>query len=150
MAALFTRLYGAVSKKARQFHNYPIFWFRRVVLILSQLQKCSSNVSQMASKSLSGGFSLGWAKAGMTTIRDPDQKGMIGTLYPSALHIPKGFGLGPLMAEIWAFFQIDRCPRQALEDPSGVTAGGVCFSLWFQKISFCKTNRKVSILGLQA
>ena len=25
----------------------------------------------------------------------------------------------------------DRCPRQALEDPSGVTAGGVCSTLWF-------------------
>ena len=31
---------------------------------------------------------------------------MIGTHYPSALHTPKGFGLGPLTAEIWAFFQI--------------------------------------------
>ena len=49
---------------------------------------------------LSGGFSVGWAKAGMVTLRDPDQKGMVGTLYTSALHIPKGFGLGPLTAEI--------------------------------------------------
>ena len=38
---------------------------------------------------------------------DPDQKGMVGTLYPSALQTPaKGFGLGPLMTQIWAFFQI--------------------------------------------
>ena len=42
----------------------------------------------------------------MATLKDPDQKGMVGTLYPSALHIPKGFGLEPLTAEIWAFFQI--------------------------------------------
>ena len=42
----------------------------------------------------------------MATLRDPDQKGMVGTLYPSALHTPKGFGLGPLTAKIWAFFQI--------------------------------------------
>ena len=49
---------------------------------------------------LSGGFSVGWAKAGMAPLRDPDQKGMVGTLYPSALHTPKGLGLGPLMAEI--------------------------------------------------
>ena len=44
----------------------------------------------------------------------------------------------------------DRCPRQALEDPSGVTAGGVCSTLCFKKISFCRTNIKVSILGLYA
>ena len=55
---------------------------------------------------LSGGFSLGWAKAGIAILRDPDQKDMVGTLYPSALCTPKGFELGPLMAEIWAFFQI--------------------------------------------
>ena len=42
----------------------------------------------------------------MAILRDPDQEGMVGTLYPSALHTPKGFGMGPLMAEIWAFFQI--------------------------------------------
>ena len=42
----------------------------------------------------------------MATLKDPDQKGMVGTLYPSAHHTPKGFGLGPLTAEIWAFFQI--------------------------------------------
>ena len=55
---------------------------------------------------LSGSFPLGWTKAGMTIVRDPDHKGMIGTHYQSPLHTPKGFGLGPLMAEIWAFFQI--------------------------------------------
>ena len=27
----------------------------------------------------------------MATLRDPDQKGIVGTLYPSALHNPKGF-----------------------------------------------------------
>ena len=42
----------------------------------------------------------------MATLRDPDQNGMVTTLYPSAHHTPNGFGLGPLMAEIWAFFQI--------------------------------------------
>ena len=42
----------------------------------------------------------------MGILRDPDQKGMIGTLYPSFLNTQKGFSLGPLMAEIWAFFQI--------------------------------------------
>ena len=31
---------------------------------------------------------------------------MVGTLDPSFLQTPKSFGLGPLMAEIWAFFQI--------------------------------------------
>ena len=41
-----------------------------------------------------------WGKEGMGTRRDPDQKGMVGTLYPSTLHTPKGLGLGPLMAEI--------------------------------------------------
>ena len=54
----------------------------------------------LISKVLSGGFSIGWAKAGMTIVRDPDHKVMIGTHYPSPLHILKGFGLGPLMAEI--------------------------------------------------
>ena len=49
---------------------------------------------------LSDGFSVGWAKAGMATLRDPDQKGMVGTLYPSALHTPKSLGLGPLTDEI--------------------------------------------------
>ena len=49
---------------------------------------------------LSGGFSIGWAKAGMTILRDPDQEGIVWTLYLSALYTPKGFGLGPLMAEI--------------------------------------------------
>ena len=42
----------------------------------------------------------------MATLRDPDHKGMVGTRYPSALHTLKGFGLGPLTAELWAFFQI--------------------------------------------
>ena len=56
--------------------------------------------SYHSSKDLSDGFSEGWAKAGMETLRDPDQKGMVGTLYPSALHNPKGFGLGSLTAEI--------------------------------------------------
>ena len=42
----------------------------------------------------------------MATLRDPDQKGILGTHYPSALHTPKSFGLEPLTAEIWAFFQI--------------------------------------------
>ena len=41
---------------------------------------------------LSGGLSLG-----IEILRDPDQKGTVGTLYPSALHTPKGFGLGQLM-----------------------------------------------------
>ena len=54
----------------------------------------------------SGGFSVGWAKAGIAILRDPDQKGMVWTLYPIAFHTLKGFGLGPLIAEIWAFFQI--------------------------------------------
>ena len=49
---------------------------------------------------LSGSFSVGWAKAGIAIVRDPDDWGMVGTLDPSALHIPKGFGLGPLTAEI--------------------------------------------------
>ena len=43
---------------------------------------------------LSGGFSVGWAKAGMAILWDPDQKGMTGTHYPSGLHWPshpKGF-----------------------------------------------------------
>ena len=56
------------------------------------------------SRLLSDSFSIGWAKAGMANLRDPDQKGIVGTLYPSALHTPKCFGLGPLTAEIWAFF----------------------------------------------
>ena len=55
---------------------------------------------------LSGGFSVGWAKAGIAILRDPDQEGMVWNLYPSALHTTKGFGHGPLIAEIWAFFQI--------------------------------------------
>ena len=42
----------------------------------------------------------------MAILRDPDQKGMIGTHYPSALYTTKGFGLGQLTAEIWAFFKI--------------------------------------------
>ena len=50
---------------------------------------------------LSDGFYIGWAKGGMATLRDPDQKDIVGTLYPTALHTPKCFGLGPLMAEIW-------------------------------------------------
>ena len=49
---------------------------------------------------------LKWAKAGIAILRDPDQKDMIGTLYPSALHTPKSFGLGPQTAEILPFFQI--------------------------------------------
>ena len=49
---------------------------------------------------LSGSFSVGWAKAGIAIVRDPDDWGMVGTLDPSALHTPKGFGLGPLTAEI--------------------------------------------------
>ena len=53
---------------------------------------------------ISGGFSEGWTKSGMSILRDPDQKGMIGTHYPSALYTAKGFGLGPLTDEIWAFF----------------------------------------------
>ena len=57
-------------------------------------------------KLLSGGLSVGWAKEGMGILRDPDQKGIIGTLYPSLLNTQKGFSLGPLKAEIWAFFQI--------------------------------------------
>ena len=47
-----------------------------------------------------GSFSVGWAKAGIAIVRDPDDWGMVGTLDPSALHTPKGFGLGPLTAEI--------------------------------------------------
>ena len=41
-------------------------------------------------------------------VKDPDQKKIFenGTLYPNALRIPKGFGLGPLTAEIWAFLPI--------------------------------------------
>ena len=40
---------------------------------------------------LSGSFSVGWAKAGA----------WLGPLLdPSALHTPKGFILGPLMAEL--------------------------------------------------
>ena len=42
----------------------------------------------------------------MAILKDSDQKGMIGTHYLSALHTLKGFGLGPLTTEIWAFFQI--------------------------------------------
>ena len=49
---------------------------------------------------LSGSFSIVWAKAGMAILSDPDQEGMAGTLYPSILHIPKGFCLGPPTAEI--------------------------------------------------
>ena len=51
-------------------------------------------------KYLSGSFSVGWAKAGIAIVRDPDDWGMVVSLDPSALHIPKGFGLGPLTAEI--------------------------------------------------
>ena len=74
--------------------------------MLSTMQLKYYEDTNLSKKHLSGGFSVGWAKAGMATLRDPDQKGMVGTLYSSAHHTPKGFGLGPLMAEIWAFFQI--------------------------------------------
>ena len=56
-------------------------------------------------KILSGSWSVGWAKAGIAIVRDPDDWGMVGTLDPSALDIPKGFGLEPLTAEIRAFFK---------------------------------------------
>ena len=49
---------------------------------------------------LSGSFSVGWAKAGIAIVRDPDDWGMVGTLEPSALYTSKGFGLGPLTTEI--------------------------------------------------
>ena len=55
---------------------------------------------------ISGGLSLGWAKAGIAILRGPDQKAMVGTLCPSAQHTQKGFGQGTLTTEIWAFFQI--------------------------------------------
>ena len=42
----------------------------------------------------------------MAILRDPDQKGMIGTYYPSTPHIPKGFGVRPLTADIWAFLKV--------------------------------------------
>ena len=51
-------------------------------------------------RGLSGSFSVGWAKAGIAIVRNPDNWDIVGTLDPSALHIPKGFGLGPLAAEI--------------------------------------------------
>ena len=46
---------------------------------------------------LSGSFSIGWAKAGMVILRDPDKEGMVGTIYPSAFPTPKGFGQGTLI-----------------------------------------------------
>ena len=57
-------------------------------------------------ESLSSGFSVVWAKAGIAILRYPDQKDIVGTLYPRDLHTPKSFGLGPLTNEIWGFFQI--------------------------------------------
>ena len=71
----------------------------KYTLIYSLLPR-SSILPLSCDARLSDGFSVGWAKAGMAILRDPDQKGMVGTLYPSTLHTPKGFGLGPLMAEI--------------------------------------------------
>ena len=42
----------------------------------------------------------------MRILMDPDLKGMVGTLYPTALHTLQGLGIEPLIVEIWAFFQI--------------------------------------------
>ena len=64
----------------------------------SGFQATLSNKTRL--KSLSGVFSVGWPKTGMAILRDPDQKGMIGIHYQSALHTPEGFGLEPLKAEI--------------------------------------------------
>ena len=55
--------------------------------------KLQSRQYKNDSRQLSGVFSLGWAKAGIAILRDPAQKGTVGTLYTGTLYTPKDFGL---------------------------------------------------------
>ena len=80
------------------FSSFQKMYVKNAMLLKLHLIYRSTKLTQkQISSILSGSFSVGWAKAGIAIVRDPDDRAWLGLL--TKVH-PKGFGLGPLTAEI--------------------------------------------------
>ena len=91
----------------RRFYMILILSVKYIVVFINKKNYFFGGTLDTFSRNLfSGGFSVGWAKAAILQWRFSRilSNRMIGILYPSALHLLNNFGIGPLTAEICAFF----------------------------------------------